>query len=147
MNISNIELNRIISLEAEIIKILNQKNNWINIVSSPVTVHFDYEQTSPNKCILRLITYNSLHNTAFILHQVEFAASYTSVKAEALNKMLIYIKRDAKPQELLSYTVKWFNKQNIDKVIQSYFYGYSIIDVCEKFYFDKNKLDYVITNI
>ena len=61
--------------------------------------------------------------------------------------MLDYVKRDAKPTELLSYTVKWFNKKNINKIIQSYFYGYSIIDVCEKFYFDKNKLDYVITNI
>ena len=148
MNILNPNLNTIISLEAQIIKVLNEKNNWINVISSPVTVHFDYDQTSPNTCILRLITNNSSHNTAFILHQVKLSCAIPmTAKAEALKVMLDYVKQDAKPKELLSYTVKWFNKNKVHKIIQSYFYGYTLLDVCEKFYFDKNKLDYVITNI
>lgn len=142
-------VNTICSLEAKIMEVLNQKNNWINVLSSPVTVHFDYDETIPNNCILRLVTHNRSHNTVFILHQVKMCIlrERLELKIEALKLMLDYVKQDAKPRELLSYTVKWFNKNNIDTIIQSYFYGHTLLDVCEKFYFDKNKLDYVITNI
>ena len=43
--------------------------------------------------------------------------------------------------------VRFCQENKVHKIIQSYFYGYTLLDVCEKFYFDKNKLDYVITNI
>ena len=59
--------------------------------------------------------------------------------------MLEYVKN--KPKDILSYTVIWYKNTCPNDIIKSYFYGYDLLDVCAKFYYDKYVLDYMITSV
>ena len=52
-----------------------------------------------------------------------------------------------KPKNILSYTVIWNKNTCPNDIIKSYFYGFNLLDVCSKFYYDKYELDYMITSI
>ncbi len=138
-------------LKNEILDTLKDKNNWINLKGSLITVSFDYEDHTLNDNIgyeLRLLTYNQKHDTVFVLHTVRETDHHwreNTYKIILLKKMLEYVK--SKPEGILSYTVMWYKNTCPNDVIKSYFYGYNVLDVCSKFYYDKYEIDYMITSI
>jgi len=93
--------------------------------------NFDYDSvyqggTNTN---LKVITYNPIHKTHFLLHQID--------GIDAL---------DTLHTKYASYTVEWWHvdKQGINR---SYFYGQNIEEVMKKFYYCKRREDYTILSV
>ena len=142
---------RVEKLKDEILDTLKDTNNWINLKGILTTVTFDFEDHTLNDNIgyeLRLLTHNQKHDTTFVLHTVRETDHHwreNTYKIILLEKMLEYVKN--KPKDILSYTVIWYKNTCPNDIIKSYFYGYDLLDVCAKFYYDKYVLDYKITSI
>ena len=138
-------------LKQERLDTLKDKNNWINLKGTLTIVTFDFEDHTLNDNIgyeLRLLTHNQKHDTKFVLHTVRETDHHwkeSTYKIILLEKMLEYVKY--KPFNILSYTVLWYKNTRPNDIIKSYFYGYNLLDVCAKFYYDKYELDYKITSI
>lgn len=145
---------RVADLKHEIINTLKNKNNWINLNILPTTeMTFEFEDNTLNDNIgyeLRLLTYDQINDTIFIIHTVRETIHHwreKTYKIILLEKMLEYVKN--KPEGIMSYTVIWYKSKYPDDIIKSYFYGFNLLDVCTKFYYDleKSELDYVIKSI
>ena len=142
---------RVEDLTEEILHTLKDTNNWINLKGILTTVTFDFQDHTLNDNIgyeLRMLTHNQKHNTTFVLHTVRETDHHwreKTYKTILLEKMLEYVKN--KPKDIRSYTVLWYKNTCPNDVIKSYFYGYNLLDVCAKFYYDKYELDYMITSI
>jgi len=111
--------------------------------------NFDYDsvyQGGTNTC-LKVITYNPIHKTHFLLHQID-----GNDALDTLHKMYdhIYNIKELLQQKsntkYASYTVEWWHvdKQGIN---HSYFYGQNIEEVMKKFYYRKRRDDYTILSV
>lgn len=96
---------------------------------------------------LKVITYNPVHKTHFLLHQIDGVDAL-----DTLHKMYdhIYNIKELLQQKsntkYKSYTVEWWHvdKQGINR---SYFYGQNIEEVMRKFYYRKRKEAYTILSV
>ncbi len=145
---------RVEDLKDEIIDTLKNKNNWINLKVLPTTaMTFEFEDNTLDDNIgyqLRLLTHNKKNDTIFVLHTVRETTHHwreKTYKIILLEKMLEYVKN--KPEGILSYTVMWYKDTLPNDMITSNFYGFNLLDVCSKFYyeFDKSELGYVISSV
>ena len=111
--------------------------------------HFNYDSvySGDANTSLQLVTYNPVHKTHFLLHQLDGVS-----ELDALQKMYDHIYNI---KELLqkkdnvryaSYTVQWWE---VDKtgVNHSHFYGQSIEEVMKKFYYNKRRESYTILSV
>jgi len=131
----------ILRLEHEIVATIGADNGC--------TVHFEYGQcdsTTPKNpgglmnvdYVASAITINPITNEPFLLKTEQ-----GDTKEKALKAILEYVK---KQKGLNSFTVIWMKKGD-SKSNTSYFYCHDILDVVEKFFFGKNRIDYVIHEI
>ncbi len=109
------------------------------------TVHFDYKNEVPEKdqdiykgVGLVASTYNPNHDSSFML----WTGSGTS-KIDALEQLLIYLKKEIPPKTYLNYKIVW-RKHGSNDDHESYFVGKTALEVVQKFFHDKNNHDYVI---
>jgi len=108
--------------------------------------NFDYESLyqGGTNISLKVITYNPIHKTHFLLHQIDGINAL-----DALYKMYAHIYNI---KELLqqktkytSYKIDWCDgKQSIN---QSYFYGQNKEEVMKKFYYRKRRSNYTILSV
>ena len=111
--------------------------------------NFDYDSVyqGGTNTTLKVITYNPIHKTHFLLHQIDGIDAL-----DTLHKMYdhIYNIKELLQQKsntkYASYTVEWWHvdKQGINR---SYFYGQNIEEVMRKFYYRKRKEAYTILSI
>ena len=125
-----------IKIESEIIRFIYEDNGN--------TVHFDYSLRHSLPIFrLDLYTLNIKTKEIFLLHQTEGTS-----KLDALKKMFDYVhaRRSLHQQkEKNSYTVKWTNVTDSLRMYNvSYFYEATEDDVRTKFFYNKNKDDYII---
>ncbi len=120
----------IISLEHEIAAFIIKDNG--------ATAHFKYEEFKDNFKV-SAYTVNNSNKEMFLLKSTEAFSCQ-----EALADILTYVKS---LKGMSSFTVKW-NKTVSDLPVQtSYFYCHDITDVVNKFFSDKNIVDYVVYEI
>ncbi len=108
------------------------------------TVHFDYHvdiDDVDNSVQLDLYTRNANNNAIFLLHQTRGTSS-----VGALENMLDYLRQSHKDEEKNSYTVKWMNRNDGNKIEHvSYFYEVDEAAVRSKFFFNRHEKDYLIS--
>jgi hypothetical protein len=85
-----------------------------------------------------IITYNPRHNTFFLFDTYK---SLIKDKISILEDILNLLKHKIKPTHYLTYKITWLYG---GKFYTSHFGGYSLEDVCKKFYFKNNPFDYII---
>jgi len=111
--------------------------------------NFDYEPVyqGGTNTTLKVITYNPIHKTHFLLHQIDGVDNI-----DALKKMYdhIYNIKELLQQKsntkYASYTVEWWH---VDKtgINHSFFYGENVEAVMKKFYYRKRREDYTILSV
>lgn len=109
--------------------------------------NFDYDSLyqGGTNISLKVITYNPIHKTHFLLHRIDGINAL-----DALHKMYahIYNIKELLQQntEYTSYKIEWrcVGKQSIN---HSYFYGQNKEEVMEKFYYRKHRADYTIISM
>lgn len=130
---------KVLQLESEISSFINldNKNNC--------TIHFEYDKDVEGKgsfnnpvYIAEAYTVNPNSKETFLLKR-ETAAS----KEKALKKILDYVK-DKSGQS--TFTVFW-RKNGENHNNTSYFTGYDVLDVSEKFYHGKSRTQYTVYEI
>eukprot|EP00762_Andalucia_godoyi_P000554 ANDGO_05216.mRNA.1 hypothetical protein len=114
-----------VALESEIAQLIFKDNRC--------TSHFAYSDTKPET--VRVITYNPHHGGASFLVGV-----FTTLTAA-----LDYVRQSIRKDEL-SYSVTWAKRGNPEPHV-SYFYGTSLKEVVDKFYFDKDPLDFIVRSV
>ena len=131
------EINKI-ALEDEISRTIMAENGC--------TTHFEYEAAFPAKLgdsALRkvtVMTYSKQKQATFLLKEV-----LVSTDEEGLEEILKYAKSHKDDYD--SFTVVWIKKGVGNKSEKSYFYCKDLFEVLEKFYFNKNREDYVIYEV
>ena len=117
---------------------------------SDCTCHFNYlvsnSQFNIKKIKLELVTFNTNHKTQFLLHTIE-----AENKIKAANMMYKHVYQLKNNLTLInspfsSYTVEWFNKSE-NKMNKSSFYGHTIEEILQKFYYGKSRNNFIIYNI
>lgn len=93
-----------------------------------------------DKIRCKLVTWNPKHRSTFLTHECE-----ADSREEALYKILIYVKDNIRGPEK-SYTVTWKLKRDT-KLVTSHFFAHDVYGLLDKFYYDKNKSDFVIYQI
>jgi len=111
--------------------------------------NFDYDSVyqGGTNTSLKVITYNPIHKTHFLLHQIDGIDAL-----DTLHKMYDHIYnikellQEKSNTKYASYTVEWWHvdKQGINR---SYFYGQNIEEVMRKFYYRKRKEAYTVLSI
>lgn len=112
--------------------------------------HFDYSPVHLMQLIttsLKVITYNPIHKTHFLLHQIDGIDAM-----DTLHKMYdhIYNIKELLQQKsntrYSSYTVEWWE---VDKtgVNYSHFYGQNVEEIMQKFYYHKRKEAYTVLSV
>ena len=111
--------------------------------------NFDYDSLyqGGTNISLKVITYNPIHKTHFLLHQIDGINAL-----DTLHKMYdhLYNIKELLQQKTntkyASYTVEWWY---VDKpgINHSYFYGQNIEEVMKKFYYRKRREDYNILSV
>lgn len=123
-------------LEGEIITLVYEDNRN--------TVHFDYHVDIDDvdySIRLDLYTRNARSGAVFLLHQTRGTSS-----VDVLNRMLDYLRSQHHSEEKYSYTVKWVDRNDSEKIEHvSYFYEASETDVRKKFFYNKREEEYLIT--
>lgn len=119
-----------VKLENKISRIIEEDNNC--------STHFEYNKVD-GKTEITIITYNPNHHEQFVLKK-EIAATIEN----GLNKVLEYLETTRKHQN--TYTLVWLRKGE-GKTRTSYFSGYDMKDVLDKFYHNKESEDYIIYEI
>jgi len=96
-----------------------------------------------NKVRIKLTTYNPKHRSTFLVHTVE-----TEKRLEGLQKLLQYVKTKLHGPEH-AYTVTWAFKSDEEKpkLVESYFYAHDIYSLLDKFFYEKNRDEYIIYQI
>ena len=92
-------------------------------------IHFQIEKKK-SKVVLRLITFNSIHNQSFLFHSVS-----SDSEMEAYREMLGYVQYHK--EEESSYTIQW-SLLGENKLYTSYFRANSILGALDKLYFDRD---------
>jgi len=115
-----------IELESRISEIIKMDNKC--------HAHFEY-----NKSNITITTFNPIKNETFLLLNIP-----CSNEVEGLEKALIWVKEHSR--EEVSHTVIW-TKRGEASTYKSYFYASNMRKVIDKFYHDKNELDYIIYEI
>jgi len=128
--ISN-DLKRDIELESQIRHIIKNDNN------ADTSLHFRFQEY-PKPHEIDIITYNPRHKTFFLF---DTYTTTTNEKTKILEEILDFLKHKINPSHYFTYKIKWFYDNNF---YTSYFNGYSLEDVCKKFYFKNNPHDYII---
>lgn len=135
---SNSQRLDILKIQNEIIKMLSAKNG--------VTVHFRMDYST-----LSVITYNSNNGEFFLVKSIETVGNFAGIETELKlhQQMLTFINElvtcidTKKTNDAIgqSYTVVW-NRQN-EKTHTSYFYGTSVQDVINKFFYGKEAIKHL----
>ena len=112
-----------LELEDEISRLVKETNGC--------STHYEYSDMT-----IKAITYNPTTKEKFLLLQV---AEDNEIKG--LEKILDYVKNHKKTY--YSHTVVWSNKKDM-KTNSSYFYCPDAFEALEKFFYNKNKEDYII---
>lgn len=130
-----------ISIEDEISRTIMADNGC--------TAHFQYEddnrvnmkgcENKPYPRIVTVMTYNPKTRETFLLKEV---CSKTDV--EGLEEILKYTK--SHKEDYNSFTVLWAKKDD-GKQSASYFYCKDVLEAMEKFYFNKQREDYIIYEV
>lgn len=109
------------------------------------SAHFKfYGMRSNGKNKLELVTYNPKTSTHFLLHSIEMEVEELELY-EWMHEHVVELKDTLKMGEsrFITYQIVWYN--NIDnKSETSFFYGTSIIDILNKFYYEKYPKSYTI---
>ncbi len=92
-------------------------------------IHFQIEKKK-SKVILRLITFNPLHNQSFLFHTVS-----SDSEMEAYREMLSYVQYHK--EEESSYTIQW-SLLGENKLHTSYFRANTILGALDKLYFERD---------
>ncbi len=127
-----------IALEDEISRVIMAENGC--------TTHFEYKDTfskrlsDPALRQITVMTYSKEKQASFLLKEV-----VASTDEEGLKEILKYAK--SHKDDYVSFTVVWVKKGDGNKSEKSYFYCKDLFDVLEKFYFKKNREDYVIYEV
>ena len=111
--------------------------------------NFDYDSLyqGGTNISLKVITYNPIHKTHFLLHRIDGINAL-----DALHKMYahIYNIKELLQQktntEYSSYTIKWCHKDKTE-TNHSFFYGENMEAVMKKFYYHKRREDYTILSV
>ncbi len=123
-------------LEGEIVTLIYEDNRN--------TVHFDYHVDIDDvdySIMLDLYTRNARNGAIFLLHQTRGTSS-----VDVLKKMLDHLKRENLSDEKYSYTVKWIDRNDSDKIEHvSYFYESSEREVRKKFFYNRREEDFLVT--
>ena len=123
--------------EAAIQTIISKDNNC--------SAHFNYEYGNC-EWVIELVTYNPTNNTHFLLHTLSHPE-----KLVAINNMYkhIFELKESLKRKIVShnsYTVDWYSKPQSKRFI-SYFYGYDMQEVLNKFYYNKLAESFIIHSI
>ena len=105
--------------------------------------NFDYDSvyqggTNTN---LKVITYNPIHKTHFLLHQINGIDAL-----DTLHKMYEHLYNIKDNANYVSYVVEWLYK-DIMNINRSLFYGENTDEIMKKFYYRKRKDDYTMLSI
>lgn len=92
-------------------------------------IHFNV-QKKRGTVILRLITFNPIHNQSFLFHSVQ-----SESEMEAYREMLRYVQYHK--EEESSYTIQW-SLLGENKLYTSYFRANTILGALDKLYFDRD---------
>jgi hypothetical protein len=125
------EPTELIKLENQVERIVQEDN------ASECTAHFNYKLNETFGILVNVTTYNPHHGTLFFLTKGVGATKEIAL-ADAITKI--------KKKELSTYTVTW-SKKSEGKTYISYFTAYDVYEVLYKFYFEKNKEDFIIFEI
>jgi len=93
-----------------------------------------YIQNKP-AIVLRVTTYNPVHGQSFLLGKFN-----GTTKEDCLRQVLELI---TKPP-VNSYTVQWALRENPVEGKQSYFTGSSMLSALDKFYYDREEIDFIV---
>ncbi len=111
------------------------------------TAHFEYANDekgvkrfySPNPRIITVMTYNTKTKETFLLQEVK-----ANTDEEGLEKISEYVKGHKIDYD--SYTIIWVKKGN-SKQASSCFYCKDALEALEKFYFNKDREEYIIYSV
>ena len=129
-----------IALEDEISRMLMADNGC--------TAHFDYSDmnfklkslSEPAKRKVIVLTYNSIKKETFLFKEVE-----ATTDEEGLKEILKYAKSHKEDYD--SFTILWAKRGVANSSEKSYFYCKDLLEAMEKFYFNKNREEYVIYEV
>jgi hypothetical protein len=111
----------------EKIEIQSKIGRYISIGKE--NIHFQVERIN-DKVILRLMTFNPIHNQSFLFHSVS-----SDSEMEAYREMLGYVQYHK--EEESSYTIQW-SLLGENKLYTSYFRANTILGALDKLYFDRD---------
>jgi len=127
-----------IALEDEILRTVMAENGC--------TVHFGYAinhegvyPVSEDSYDITAMTYNPKTKETFLLKEVKNVTK----QEVGLEEILKYVNRHK--EEYNSFTVIW-RKKGEGKEEKSYFYCKDLFEALEKFYYNKNREDYIVFN-
>lgn len=122
-------------------KILEFEHEISELIRMDNGCHASFRYSQQGDVILcKLVTWNPTHRSTFLTHQCEAMS-----REEALYKMLMYVKDHIRGPDR-SYTVTWRAK-NSSKLVTSHFFAYDIYGLLDKFYYDKQKSQFIIYQI
>ncbi len=110
------------------------------------SAHFKfYGIRSNGKNKLELVTYNPKTSTHFLLHSIEMEVEELELY-EWMHEHVVELKDTLKMGEsrFLTYQITWWNNSGSNKSETSFFYGTSIRDILNKFYYEKYPESYTI---
>lgn len=109
------------------------------------TAHFEYKddnrislkgENKPNPRSIVVMTYNPNTTETFLLKEI-----CAQTDEDGLKEILDYVKRHK--QDYDSFTFEWI-KKGADKREISVFYCKDFLEATEKFYFNKNREEYIV---
>jgi hypothetical protein len=132
-------MNERLILEDKITKFLQNDGKTVHFdcFKNLVSNDFDNSMTLTEFCV-RVITFNVKTNEKFLLKEVHSYLSYEN----ALEEIYSYISNNDIGN---SYTVEWSKKSENKNI--SYFYCKNVLELAEKFFYDKNVDAYIIHSI
>lgn len=129
-------INTKIALEDEISRIIMSDNGC--------TAHYEYKSCVTTKSIdspelkqVTVMTYNIHSKATFLLKEV-----IAPTIEDGLKEILKYVKSHKEDYD--SFTIVWAKKGTVKSTEKSYFYCKDLFEALEKFYFNKNREEYVI---
>ena len=102
--------------------------------------HLNFQiQKKRGKFVLRLVTFNPIHNQSFLFHSVE-----ADSEMEAYRQMLRYVQYHK--EEESSYTIQW-SLLGENKLHTSYFRANNILGALDKLYFDRDPNGIIVFSV
>lgn len=120
---------------------LKLKHEILNIVKSDngCYVSFDYK-SDDGKQTVRAFTVNpNRGNIPFLLKEAT-----ADTQEEALKQILDYLKRKS---DMSSFTITWNEANSSTPIKKSYFYCHDALEAIQKFFVDKNVVDFIIYEV